>query len=140
VPAFPFGFGLSYTAFELGHLRLSETSLGVGNTLTATLDVTNCGPVPGDTVVQIYVAVPTSQVERAPKELKAFKRVGLEPGETKTVQLDIPVKDLAYYDEQAGWTVERTSYTLIVGQHSLDDEALRAEFKVTSSEVQSKGK
>jgi beta-glucosidase len=140
VPAFPFGFGLSYTAFELGHLRLSETSLGVGDTLTATLDVTNCGSVAGDTVVQAYVAVPTSQVERAPKELKAFKRVGLEPGETKTVQLDIPVKDLAYYDEQAGWTVERTSYTLIVGQHSLDDEALRAEFKVTSSEVQSKGK
>jgi beta-glucosidase len=130
VPAFPFGFGLSYTAFEFGHLRLSETSLGVGDTLTATLDVTNCGSVAGDTVVQLYIAVPTSQVERAPKELKAFNRVGLEPGETKTVQVDIPVKDLAYYDEQSGWTVERTSYTLIVGQHSLDDRALRAEFKI----------
>ena len=67
---------------------------------------------------------------RAPKELKAFNRVGLEPGETKTVQVDIPVKELAYYDEQSGWTVERTSYTLIVGQHSLDDRALRAEFKI----------
>jgi beta-glucosidase len=130
VPAFPFGFGLSYTAFEFGHLRLSETSLGVGDTLTATLDVTNCGSVAGDTVVQLYIAVPTSQVERAPKELKAFNRVGLEPGETKTVQVDIPVKDLAYYDEQSGWTVERTSYTLIVGQHSLDDRALRAEFEI----------
>jgi beta-glucosidase len=130
VPAFPFGFGLSYTAFEFGHLRLSETSLGVGETLTATLDVTNYGSVAGDTVVQIYVAVPTSRVERAPKELKAFKRVGLEPGETKTVHLDIPVKELAYYDERSGWTVERTSYTLIVGQHSLDDQALQAEFKI----------
>ena len=130
VPAFPFGFGLSYTAFEFSHLRLSETSLGVGDTLTATLDVTNCGSVAGDTVVQIYVAVPASRVERAPKELKAFKRVGLEPGETKTVHLDIPVKELAYYDERSGWMVERTSYTLIVGQHSLDDQALRAEFKI----------
>ena len=130
VPAFPFGFGLSYTAFEFGHLRLSETSLGVGDTLTATLDVINCGSVAGDTVVQIYVAVPASRVERAPKELKAFKRVRLEPGETKTVHLDIPVKELAYYDEQSGWRVERTSYTLIVGQHSLDDQALRAEFKI----------
>jgi beta-glucosidase len=130
VPAFPFGFGLSYTAFEFGHLRLSETSLGVSNTLNATLDVTNCGSVAGDAVVQIYVAVSTSRVERAPKELKAFKRVGLEPGETKTVHLDIPVKELAYYDEQSGWTVERTSYTLIVGQHSLDDQALQAEFMI----------
>jgi beta-glucosidase len=131
VPAFPFGFGLSYTAFEFGHLRLSETSLGVGDTLTATLEVTNCGSVSGDTVVQIYVAVPASRVERAPKELKAFRRVGLQPGETKTVHLDIPVKALAYYDEQSGWRVERTSYTLIVGQHSLDDRALRAEFKIS---------
>jgi beta-glucosidase len=131
VPAFPFGFGLSYSAFEFGHLRLSETSLGVGDTLTATLDVTNCGSVAGDTVVQIYVAVPASRVERAPKELKAFKRVRLEPGETKTVHMDIPVKDLAYYDERSGWTVERTSYTLIVGEHSLDERALRAEFKIS---------
>jgi beta-glucosidase len=131
IPAFPFGFGLSYTAFGFGHLRLSETSLGVGGTLTATLDVTNCGSVAGDTVVQIYVAVPDSRVERAPKELKAFKRVRLEPGETKTIQVDLPVKDLAYYDEQSGWTVEPTSYVLIVGQHSLDEQALRAEFKIT---------
>jgi beta-glucosidase len=131
VPAFPFGFGLSYTTFEFVHLRLSDASLGARDTLTATLEVTNDGPVAGDTVVQIYVAVPTSRVERAPKELKAFRRIGLKPGETKTVQVDIPVKDLAYYDEQSGWTVEPTSYTLIVGQHSLDDRALRAEFKIT---------
>ena len=129
-PAFPFGFGLSYTTFEFDHIRLSDSSLGVGDTLTATLDVTNYGSVAGDTVVQIYIAVPTSRVERAPKELKAFRRVGLKPGETKTVQVDIPVKYLAYYDERSGWTVERTSYTLIVGQHSLDDRALRAEFKI----------
>jgi len=131
VPAFPFGFGLSYTTFEFDHLRLSEASLGARDTLTAMLEVTNGGPVAGDTVVQIYVAVPTSRVERAPKELKAFWRVGLKPGETKTVQVNIPVKDLAYYDEQSGWTAEPTSYTLIVGQHSLDDRALRAEFKIT---------
>jgi beta-glucosidase len=130
VPAFPFGFGLSYTAFEFSHLQLSETSLGVGDTLTATLEVINCGPVAGDTVVQAYLAAPASQVERAPKELKAFQRVALKPGETKTVRVDIPVKDLAYYDEQLGWTVEPINYTLIVGQHSLDDGALQAEFKV----------
>ncbi|HEV2663269.1 MAG TPA: glycoside hydrolase family 3 C-terminal domain-containing protein, partial [Blastocatellia bacterium] len=130
VPAFPFGFGLSYTMFEFDQLRVSGKSLSTGDTLTATLNVTNCGAVEGDTVVQFYVAVPTSRVERAPKELKAFRRVGLKPGETKTVRVDIPAKDLAYYDEQSGWMVESTSYTLIVGQHSLDDRALRAEFKI----------
>jgi beta-glucosidase len=130
VPAFPFGFGLSYTTFKFDHLRLLKTSLGVHDTLTATLEVTNTGSVAGDTVVQAYVAAPTSRVERAPKELKAFRRVGLESGETKTVQVNIPIKDLAYYDEQSGWTVEQTSYTLIVGQHSLDDQAPQAEFKI----------
>ncbi len=108
VPAFPFGFGLSYTTFEFDHLRLSDTSLDADDTLTATLEVTNSGPVTGDTIVQFYVAVPTSQIERASKELKAFQRVQLKPGETKTVQVNIPVNDLAYYDEQSGWTVEPT--------------------------------
>ena len=130
VPTFPFGFGLSYTTFEFDHLRLSDSSLSARDTLTATLEVTNQGPVAGDTVVQVYVAVPTSRVERAPRELKAFRRVRLQPGETKTVQVEIPVQDLAYYDEQSGWTVEPANYVLIVGQHSLDDQALRADFKI----------
>ena len=84
----------------------------------------------GAPVVQVYVPVQNSQVERAPKELKAFRRVGVKPGETKTIQVDISFKDLAYYDEQSSWTVEPTSYTLIVGLHSLDDRSLRAEFKI----------
>lgn len=129
-PAFPFGFGLSYTTFEFANLRLSANALGADETLTATLEVTNTGAVAGDTVVQAYVAVPGSRVERAPKELKAFQRVGLQAGETKTVQLPLPIKELAYYDESAGWMVEASSYTLIVGQHSLDERALRAEFKL----------
>jgi beta-glucosidase len=130
VPAFPFGFGLSYTTFEFDHLRLSDKSLSANDTLTATLEVTNRGLMAGDTVVQVYIAVPASRVERAPKELKAFRRVSLKSGETKTIQVDIPAKDLAYYDEQSGWTVEPTGYRLIVGQHSLDDQALQAEFKI----------
>jgi len=130
-PAFPFGFGLSYTTFRFAGLRLDQSKLEAQDTLAATLLVTNQGSLPGETVVQCYVAVPDSRVERAPRELKAFQRLALQPGETKTVRLEIPVKELAYYDPHQGWVVEPASYTLIVGQHSLDKEALRAEFKVS---------
>ena len=65
----------------------------------------------GDEVVQLYVAAHGSAVERAKKELKAFARVSLQPGETKTVKLAVPVVDLAYYDATAGWVVEPIEYT-----------------------------
>ena len=130
VPAFPFGFGLSYTTFRFANLRLEQAELEADGTLAAMLDVTNCGQVPGQTVVQCYVSVQESQVERAPKELKAFRRVAVQPGETIAVRVEIPAAALAYYDERQGWTVEAGAYTLVVGQHSLDSEALRAGFSI----------
>jgi len=129
-PAFPFGFGLSYTSFRFSNLRLEKASLGKSSSLVAYVDAANTGSVAGDTVVQLYVSVPGSKVERAPKELKAFRRVSLQPGETQTVRLEIPAANLAYYDEKAGWTVEPGKYIAIAAQHSLDPEALSAEFKV----------
>ena len=72
-----------------------------------------------------------SKVERAPKELKAFARVRLAPGETRAVRLVAPAKDLAYYDEAcAGWVVEPIGYAAIVARHSLDPDALKATFRV----------
>jgi beta-glucosidase len=130
-PAFPFGFGLSYTTFQFRDLRLERSELAPNDTLAATLEVTNSGARAGETVVQGYVSVPVSRVLRAPKELKAFQRLALQPGETRSVRLELPVKELAYYDPQLGWTVEPARYTLIVGQHSLDEAALRAEFSVS---------
>jgi beta-glucosidase len=65
-------------------------------------------------------------VERAPKELKAFSKVELAPGETRTVHLAVLAPELAYYDEVAGWTVEPGEYEVIVGRHALDEQALRA--------------
>jgi beta-glucosidase len=129
-PAFPFGFGLSYTTFALDNLRLERTTLDASGGLVADLDVSNCGAVAGDTVVQFYVTVKHSRVERAPKELKAFRRVSLRPGERKAVRVAVPFEDLAYYDPSLGWTVEAAEYVLIAGQHSLDPRALRAEFRV----------
>lgn len=70
-------------------------------------------------------------MERAPKELKAFTRIALQPGETKIVQLSVPISQLAYYDEtQADFVVEPLEYELFVGMHSLDQHALKARFVV----------
>jgi beta-glucosidase len=76
------------------------------------------------------VGARSSKVERAPKELKAFSKFQLAPGQTRTVHLAVPAADLAYYDENNGWTVEPGDYEVIVGRHSLDDDALRSEFRI----------
>ena len=129
-PAFPFGYGLSYTTFSLANLFLDTSAANSGGPLVASVEVTNNGSVAGDEVVQFYVAVKNSKVERAPKELKAFKRVSLQPGEMKVVSVRLLPEDLAYYDEQHGWTVEPAEYELIAGRHSLDEEAIKVGFKV----------
>jgi beta-glucosidase len=124
-PAFPFGFGLSYTTFAYRNLRLTQEQLGTAETLIATVEVTNTGSVRGDEVVQLYIGARDSAVERAPKELKAFARVGLLPGETRQVRLEVPVADLAYYDAERGWVIEPIEYEVIVGRHACDEDALR---------------
>jgi beta-glucosidase len=132
-PAFPFGFGLSYTRYRYANLKLAQNELGPSETLSLSLDVSNIGAHAGEEVVQIYVSPIGSTVERAPKELKAFTRIALQPGETKTIQLSVPISRLAYYDEtRADFVVEPLEYEIFVGAHSLDDHALKARFTVRS--------
>jgi beta-glucosidase len=130
-PAFPFGFGLSYTSYRYANLTLDQDQLDPSETLKVSLRVANTGAHAGEEVVQLYVSAIGSAVERAPKELKAFTRIALQPGETKIVQLSVPISRLAYYDEtQADFVVEPLEYELCVGAHSLDQHALRARFVV----------
>ncbi|MHB1319291.1 MAG: fibronectin type III-like domain-contianing protein, partial [Anaerolineae bacterium] len=84
----------------------------------------------GDEIVQLYISVPDSKVERAPFELKGFRRVSVPAGGTVEAEIVVRGEDLAYYDEASGWTVEPGRYEAIVGRHSLDDAALRAGFTV----------
>jgi beta-glucosidase len=129
-PAFPFGFGLSYTTFELSNLRLASDTIGSDGAVAVRVDITNTGDVTGEEVVQLYVGARSSSVERAPKELKAFSKIQLAPGQSRSLHLAVPAADLAYYDETTGWIVEPGDYEVIVGRHSLDEDAQRADFRI----------
>ncbi|MDI7252237.1 MAG: glycoside hydrolase family 3 C-terminal domain-containing protein [Actinomycetota bacterium] len=131
-PAFPFGFGLSYTTFEYRDLRLSGAEIPAEGSLTVEAEIANTGRRAGEEVVQLYVGYPASAVDRPVKELKGFARVNLEPGESKRVSFTLRAADLAYYDATAGkWVVERTDYEVYVGASSApEDLHLRGSFRV----------
>jgi beta-glucosidase len=120
-PLFPFGFGLSYTTFSYGNLRLSSDTLSPDGRLGVSADVTNTGAMAGDAVVQLYVGARGSRVERASRELRDFVRVHLARGETRSVLLGLEAADLAYWDAAgSGWVVEPITYEVCVGASSRD--------------------
>lgn len=118
-PLFPFGFGLSYTRFEISDASLSASELAPDGTLTVRAKVKNVGGRDGKEVVQVYVGKKDSRVERAPKELKGFAKVDVMAGAQGEVSIDIPVSSLAFFDEEAHrWEVEKGAYTVFVGNSS----------------------
>nr|MDO8110643.1 glycoside hydrolase family 3 C-terminal domain-containing protein [Candidatus Sigynarchaeota archaeon] len=130
-PAFPFGFGLSYTKFSYSNLRVERENIDVKGNLSFHVDVQNTGDRAGEEVVQAYVGYKDSKVDRPVKELKAFRKVGIEPGAKETVSLSIPAKDLAFYDVQSNmWVTESIEYVLFVGPSSRKQDLLVASFRV----------
>ncbi|MCA9945850.1 MAG: glycoside hydrolase family 3 C-terminal domain-containing protein, partial [Anaerolineales bacterium] len=120
-PLFPFGHGLSYTTFAYGNLRLNGTEFGPGDDIVVQVDVTNTGSAAGQEVVQLYVQDEAARVVRPLQELKAFAKVALQPGETKTVQLTLTEQSLAFYDTaQSAWITEPGLFILRVGSSSRD--------------------
>jgi beta-glucosidase len=133
-PLFPFGFGLSYTTFEYDGLRLSAREIGAGETLHVSIDVTNTGSRAGREVVQVYVRDVEARLQRPEKELKAFAKVALEPGERKTVTLALDREALAYFDDRAHeWVAEAGTFEVLVGASSQDIKA-NATFKLTETQ------
>ncbi len=128
-PAYPFGFGLSYTEFRYDGLELAQREIASDGILTASVKVINTGSMAGEEIVQVYIGFGNSSVERAPKELKAFARVHLEPGESRTVGFTVAAADLAYWDEPSGWKVEEMEYEVLVGSSSRDVH-LRDSFRI----------
>jgi beta-glucosidase len=120
-PLFAFGHGLSYTRFEHGALRVSSSSVAPGGKVQVTLDVKNVGARRGQEVVQLYVRDRRASVERPAQELKAFAKLDLAVGETRSVQLALDMRSFAYYDEKrAAWVAEAGEFELRVGASSQD--------------------
>jgi beta-glucosidase len=130
-PAFPFGFGLSYTTYSYDNLNISKISMKDDDILKVSVDVTNTGKVAGEEIVQLYVGYKGSSVERHVKDLKGFGKLSLKPGETKTLTMDLKASQLAYYDvDKKDWVVEKIEYLVHVGPSSQADGLLTASFKV----------
>jgi len=124
-PLWPFGFGLSYTRFELENLGLEKTEMAVGERTTLSVDVVNSGDRAGDEVVQLYIRDVVSSVTRPVKELKGFRRVSLEPGERRTIAFDIGSEELRFFDRSMHRVVELGDFDLMVGADSRELQTVR---------------
>ena len=128
-PLFPFGYGLSYTKFKYSNLRLSARKINPDQTLTVKVDVTNTGKVKGKEVVQLYVHDVDATFARPEKELKAFKKIALKPGQKKTVTFTLDREAFWYFDTITnGWNTEPGEFEILVGASSRD---IRLQDKVT---------
>jgi len=119
-PLFPFGHGLSYTTFGYANLELSASNLGATETLRISFDVSNSGDRAGEEVAQLYVCDLVASVTRPVKELKGFKRLFLEPGETRRVTFSLDLHQLAFYDLDMKLIVEPGEVAIWVGSSSGD--------------------
>lgn len=120
-PLFPFGHGESYTSFEYSDLRVNPARVPRNGQVNAVLHVDNTGERAGKEVIQAYVRDEAASVERPQKELKAFEKLHLEPGERRAVTFHIDVDDLGFYDEDEGeWVTEPGAFELLVGRSAGD--------------------
>jgi len=127
-PKYPFGFGLSYTKFSYGDIKLSTNSFKPGQQLTATITVTNTGNYDGTEVVQLYIRDMVGSVVRPVKELKGFQKIFLKKGESKTVSFSISEKDLRFYNNDLDYVSEPGEFKLFIGSNSADTKS--ADFKL----------
>jgi beta-glucosidase len=120
-PLFPFGYGLSYTTFAYRNLKLSKPEYAAGDVIRLSVDVENTGSRAGKEIVQVYLRDVRSRLTRPEKELRAFAKVALEPGETRTVTFTLDEEALSYYDPALKrWVAEAGEFQVLVGSSSRD--------------------
>src|SRR5256714_456904 len=126
-PVFPFGYGLSYSTFAYSNLRLSAPKISAGDSLNVSIEVKNTGDRAGDEVVQLYVRDSVASVAEPVKSLKAFRRVALAAGETRTLTFRLGGDSFALYDRQMRKVIEPGTFTIFVGTNSDDVAAAHVE-------------
>ncbi|WP_420641724.1 glycoside hydrolase family 3 N-terminal domain-containing protein [Candidatus Leptofilum sp.] len=128
-PLWPFGYGLSYTQFDITNLRLDKTAVATNHSVNISVEIANVGQRAGSEVVQLYVRDEVASVTRPLKELRGFQRVHLEPGEQRTLTFTLAANQLAFYDSQMRFVLEPGTVRLMLGTSS-DDLPLVAEIEV----------
>lgn len=119
-PLYPFGYGLSYTTFNYSDISMSSKTLNSSGKITASVDITNTGTRSGKETVQMYIRDMVGSIARPVKELKGFKQITLEPGETKKVSFTISVEDLKFYNSDLKYVYEPGDFKVFIGTNSAD--------------------
>lgn len=130
-PLFAFGFGLSYTTFEIKNVRLKKKKIRRSGSTQVLADVSNAGLCAGTETVQLYIRDVVASVTRPVKELKGFQKIELQPGQTETVAFDITPESLAFYDLNMNYVVEPGDFEIMVGNSSRDCDLRKVILKVT---------
>jgi beta-glucosidase len=117
-PLYSFGYGLSYTTFKIDNLQLSSATIPASGSITATADVTNTGSRTGDEVVQLYIHDPVASISQPVRRLRAFERVTLTPGQSKTVTFKLTGNDVGFYNNSGKFVVEPGQIDVYVGDSS----------------------
>jgi beta-glucosidase len=124
-PLYPFGHGLSYTTFRYGAPHISAASMRPGSVINVDVDVTTTGKLAGDEITQLYIRDDVGSVTRPVMELHGFRRVRLNPGETRKISFPISVNDLAFYNSSLARVAEPGSFTVFVGGSSTNTQQLK---------------
>jgi beta-glucosidase len=126
-PEFPFGFGLSYTKFSYENIQVKSNT----EHISVTVDVSNIGPIAGEEIAQLYVSFENSTIDRPLKLLRGFKRIALNPNETKTISINLAKKDLAWYNpKNKAWELESIEYTIYIGSSSKNEDLLAKKISI----------
>lgn len=128
-PLYPFGYGLSYTTFEYGTPTISSNELSDGETLTLSIPVSNTGKRDAEEIVQIYIRDLLAEGVRPVKELKGFKKVSINAGETKNVTFNVTTEDLKYYNPELKYVYEPGEFELMIGPSSANVQTLKINVK-----------
>jgi len=128
-PAFEFGYGLSYTTFKLSNLKIKPNRAPLTGKISIKCDIENTGYRAGEEVIQLYINDVVASITRPVKELKSFKRIALEPAETRTIEFELPIESLGFYDKDMKFIVEPGMFKVMVGRSS-KDIILEGQFEV----------